>query len=204
MYEDLNAKQAEILNFIKDEVNQKGYPPSVREICRAVKLSSTSSVHAHLEKLQKKGYIKKDPSKPRAIEILYGDYTNSSRKAVQVPIIGKVTAGQPILAVQNFDGMFPLPKNFVADNDVFMLKVYGESMIDAGIYDGDYVIVRQQTTAENGDIIVALIDEESATVKRFFKEKDHIRLQPENPAMDPIIVKNVIVLGKVIGLFRKM
>ncbi len=201
---DLSAKQKMILEYIKSEVKYKGYPPSVREICEAVNLRSTSTVHAHLDRLEKKGYIRRDPSKPRAIEIILEDEESVDESVINVPIVGTITAGMPILAVENIDGNFPIPASYVNRNDtVFMLKIRGESMINAGIYDKDLVLVRQQNTAENGDIIVAGI-EDFATVKRYFKEKGHIRLQPENPSMSPILVKDVAILGKVIGLFRKM
>ncbi|WP_069649537.1 transcriptional repressor LexA [Caloranaerobacter ferrireducens] len=206
MYEDLSFKQIEILEFIKKEIQVKGYPPSVREICKAVGLKSTSTVHGHLSKLERKGYIRRDPTKPRAIEILDKDniYNYYSKKEIiEVPVVGKVTAGEPILAVQNIEDMFPLPLDFIQSDKVFILSVKGESMIEAGILDGDYVIVRQQNYANNGDIIVALIEDE-ATIKRFFKEADHIRLQPENQYLEPIIVNDVKILGKVIGVFRKI
>lgn len=206
MYEDLSNKQIEILNFIKNEIQIKGYPPAVREICKAVGLRSTSTVHGHLSKIEEKGYIRRDATKPRAIEILDKDNNciNFPRKEiVEVPIIGKVTAGIPILAVENIEDTFPVPLNFVGNYDVFMLSVQGESMINAGILDDDYVLVKQQNTAENGDIVVALLGDE-ATVKRFYKEKNCIRLQPENDYMEPIICTNVIILGKVIGVFRRI
>ncbi|KPU28149.1 hypothetical protein TR13x_02085 [Caloranaerobacter sp. TR13] len=206
MYEDLSFKQLKILEFIKKEIQVKGYPPSVREICKAVGLKSTSTVHGHLSKLEEKGYIRRDPTKPRAIEILDKDniYNYYSKKEIiEIPVVGKVTAGEPILAVQNIEDMFPLPLDFIQSDKVFILSVKGESMIEAGILDGDYVIVRQQNYANNGDIIVALIDDE-ATIKRFFKEADHIRLQPENQYLEPIIVNDVKILGKVIGVFRKI
>jgi repressor LexA len=205
MYEDLTQKQIEILLYIKSEVQRQGYPPSVRDICKGVDLKSTSTVHSHLEKLESKGYIRKDPTKPRAIEILdrNDDFLLVSKKTVDVPIVGRVTAGSPILAVENIEDTYPIPLEFVKDYDVFMLKVQGESMIDAGILDGDLVLVKEQKYASNGDIVVALLEEE-ATVKRFFKEKDKIRLQPENQFMEPIYSTNVSILGKVIGLFRKM
>ena len=202
MYEDLSQKQIEILEFIKMEIQKKGYPPAVREICSGVGLKSTSTVHSHLEKLEHKGYIRKDPTKPRAIEVL-DRFDMPNKNVVNVPIIGKVTAGQPILAVENIEDTFPVPKDLVDENNVFMLKIQGESMIDAGIYDGDFVLIKQQSDAINGEIVVALLGD-SATVKRFFKEKDYIRLQPENQFMSPIITKDVKILGKVIGLFRKM
>lgn len=206
MYEDLSKSQLKILDFIKKEIQDKGYPPSVREICKAVGLRSTSTVHGHLSKLEDKGYIRRDATKPRAIEILENnnDISYFSKKEiVQVPIVGKVTAGQPILAVENIEDTFPLPVDFVDNNDSFMLSVQGESMIGAGILDGDYVLVRQQNTANNGDIIVALLENE-ATIKRFYIEDQFIKLKPENPYMEPICVKDVIILGKVIGVFRKI
>lgn len=198
--QELSAKQQQILSYLKSEVQKKGYPPSVREICQAVGLKSTSTVHAHLSRLEKKGYIRRNPTKPRAIEIL--DQTDK-KDVVEVPIVGTITAGTPILAVQNIEDSFPLPVNFLNyDTDVFMLRVKGESMIEAGIFDRDLILVRQQSSADNGDIVVALL-EDSATVKTYYKEKDYIRLQPENATMSPIITKDVKVLGKVIGLFRK-
>ncbi len=206
MYEDLSSKQLKILEFIKKELQNKGYPPAVREICKAVDLKSTSTVHGHLERLEKKGYIRRDPTKPRAIEILDRDsniFAFSRKEIVDVPIVGKVTAGEPILAVQNIEDTFPLPIDFVENDSVFMLKVKGESMIGAGILDGDFVLIKQQNTAMNGEIVVALLEEE-ATIKRFFKEKDHIRLQPENQFMEPIITKDVSILGKVTGVYRKI
>lgn len=202
MTKQLTERQQEILRFIKQETRLKGYPPSVREIGDAVGLSSSSTVHGHLARLEEKGYIRRDPTKPRAIEILDEPLFSKQSHAVQVPIVGKVTAGQPILAIENIEDTFPLPEHIVKDDQVFMLTVRGESMIDAGILDGDYVIVRQQNTANNGDIVVALIDDE-ATVKTYYRETDHIRLQPENQYLSPIIVKDCKILGKVIGLFRK-
>lgn len=203
MYEDLSQKQIDILMFIKNQIQQKGYPPSVREICKGVNLRSTSTVHRHLEKLEVKGYIRKDPTKPRAIEIL--DKSDNDRlpvkKTIDIPIIGRVTAGKPILAFEHIEDTFPVPAEMAERGSLFMLKVQGNSMINSGILSGDYVIVKQQNDAVNGDIIVALLDDE-ATIKRFFKEKDYIRLQPENDAMDPIIIKDVLILGKVIGLYR--
>jgi len=200
--DDLTPRQREIFRFIKSEVMKKGYPPSVREIGSAVGLSSSSTVHGHLGKLEEKGYIRRDPTKPRAIEVVY-DREAARKEIVNVPIVGRVTAGEPILAVENIEDFFPMPRDFANYEDVFMLKVRGDSMIGAGILDGDYVVVRQQSHAENGDIVVALIGEE-ATVKRFFREADHIRLQPENPSLSPIRSTNVQVLGKVVGVFRKV
>jgi repressor LexA len=193
-------KQMEILEFIKSEINHKGYPPSVREICNAVGLKSTSTVHGHLARLEKKGLIRRDPTKPRAIEILDDNY--NKKEMIDVPIVGSVAAGTPILAVENIEDKFPLPSDyFPYSGKMFILQVKGESMIGCGILNGDYLVVEQQATANNGDIVVALV-EDSATVKRFFKEDGHIRLQPENPVMDPIIVNNCAILGKVVGLFR--
>ncbi|MDQ0154998.1 transcriptional repressor LexA [Robertmurraya andreesenii] len=201
----LSKRQQDILEFIKDEVKLKGYPPSVREIGEAVGLASSSTVHGHLARLESKGLIRRDPTKPRAIEILDLDEESSipKSKVVNVPVVGKVTAGLPITAIENVEEYFPLPERLApADENVFMLEIMGESMIEAGILDGDYVIVRQQQAASNGDIVVAMTEEDEATVKRFFKEKDYIRLQPENSTMEPIILKNVSILGKVIGVYR--
>ena len=194
----ITDKQKEILEFIKACILKKGYPPTVREICEKVQLKSTSSVHSHLEQLEKNGYIHRDPTKPRAIEIVDDTFNLSRRELVNVPLIGTVAAGAPILADENVENYFLLP-----NSETFMLKVRGNSMIDVGIYDGDRVIVEQTSVAENGEIVVALIDD-SATVKRFFKENGHYRLQPENATMDPIIVDKVQILGKVIGLLRLM
>lgn len=199
---ELTSKQQEILDFIKHEISIKGYPPSVREICTAVSLKSTSTVHGHLERLEKRGFIRRDPTKPRAIEIL--DDSVIDKEMINIPIVGSVAAGQPILAVENIEDKFPVPIDyFPSKNQMFMLEIKGESMIGCGIMNGDYIIVEQQPTAENGDIVVALIDD-SATVKTFYKEDDHIRLQPENPSMEPIIVSDCKILGKAVGLFRKM
>lgn len=205
MYENISAKQLKILDFIKEELYHKGYPPSVREICEAVGLKSTSTVHGHLEKLEKYGYIRRDPTKPRAIEVIDHNPYFTEKELVKLPIIGKVTAGKPILAIENIEDTFTLPLDFldINNDNSFILVIRGTSMINAGILDGDYVIIRQQNIAQNGDIVVALLGEE-ATVKRFFKEKNYIRLQPENPDMEPIITKNVKILGKVIGVFRKI
>lgn len=198
----LSAKQQEILDYMKECILKKGYPPAVREICEAVHLKSTSSVHAHLETLEAKGYIRKDPTKPRAIEILDDSFNLSRRELVNVPIVGTVTCGEPILAVENIEGYFPVPPEYLNNKETFMLKVKGDSMINAGIFDGDLVLVEESNTAKNSDIVVALI-EDSATVKTFYKENGHIRLQPENDTMDPIIVNgDMAILGKVIGLFR--
>ncbi|MHB8171096.1 MAG: transcriptional repressor LexA [Thermincolia bacterium] len=203
MYQDLSSRQMAILDFIKKEIRAKGYPPSVREIGEAVGLSSSSTVHGHLAQLEAKGYLRRDATKPRAIEVLDGSENVIKKEMINVPIVGRVTAGQPILAVENIEDTFPLPLDFVRNDDVFILTVSGDSMIEAGILDGDYILVRQQKTARNGEIIVALMDDE-ATVKTFYKESDHIRLQPENPRLEPILVKDVDVLGKVIGVFRRL
>ena len=197
----ITDKQKEILEYMKEQILQKGYPPAVREICKAVGLKSTSSVHAHLETLEKNGYIRKDPTKPRAIEILDDQFNLSRREMVNVPIIGTVTAGQPILAVESIEDYFPMMPQFVGNKQTYMLHVKGDSMINVGIFDGDLIVVQKQDTARNGEIVVALVDD-SVTVKRFFKEADHIRLQPENDSLDPIIVKDCQIVGKVIGLYR--
>ncbi len=198
----LNTRQKQILAYIKDTLRIKGYPPSVREIGEAVGLSSSSTVHGYLSKLEEMGFIKRDPTKPRAIDVL-DDVPWRQKALTAVPLVGHVTAGQPILAVENIEDTYPLPSELIGNHDdIFMLVIQGNSMINAGIFDGDYVLVREQNTANNGDIIVALIDDEEATVKRFFKEKDHVRLQPENDSMSPIFSKNVSILGKVIGVFR--
>ena len=197
----ISKKQEEILNYIKNEILERGFPPAVREICQAVGLKSTSSVHSHLESLERNGYIRRDPTKPRAIEILDESFNMIRREMVNVPIIGTVAAGQPILAEQNIEGYFPIPTEYMPNKQSFMLKVKGESMINAGIFDGDKVLVKQQATAENGDIVVALVDD-SATVKTYYKENGHYCLQPENDSMDPIIVDKCEILGKVFGVFR--
>ncbi|MDO5348477.1 MAG: transcriptional repressor LexA [Lachnospiraceae bacterium] len=199
----ISAKQQEILEYIKETILKKGYPPAVREICEAVHLKSTSSVHSHLETLEENGYIRRDPTKPRTIEILDDCFNLTRREVVNVPLVGAVAAGQPILAQENIENYFPVPSELLPNQEAFILKVKGDSMINAGIFDGDQIIVAQQETAENGDIVVALL-EDSATVKRFFKETDRIRLQPENDAMDPIFATDVQVLGKVVGLIRFM
>ena len=200
-YGRITKKQTEILEYIKSQILNKGYPPSVRDICTAVNLKSTSSVHAHLETLEKNGYIRRDPTKPRAIEIIDDNFNLTRREVVNVPLIGQVAAGQPLLAVENITSYFPIPAEFIPKEEVFMLNVKGESMVNAGIYDGDQIIVKQQSTASNGEIVVALVDD-SATVKRFYKENGHIRLQPENDFMEPIIVYSCAIIGKVIGLIR--
>lgn len=199
---ELSAKQKQILEYMKAEVRERGYPPSVREICEAVGLKSTSTVHGHLSRLEKKGYIRRDPTKPRAIEILDSRYESAQKELVNVPIVGNITAGTPILAVENIEDTFPIPVEYVRNDETFMLRVRGESMIEAGIFDKDLILVRKQSSAKNGDIVVALI-EDYATVKTFYKEDGFVRLQPENAAMSPIIVKDVTILGKVTGLFRK-
>lgn len=201
-YGKITAKQQEILDYIKSQILNKGYPPAVREICEAVHLKSTSSVHSHLESLEKNGYIRRDPTKPRAIEIVDDSFNLSRREIVNIPMVGTVAAGQPILAAENIQGYFPLLSEDMPKGDTFMLKVKGESMVNVGIYDGDQIIVQKQPVAENGDIIVALVDD-SATVKTYYKEDGYFRLQPENDNMDPIIVSDLTVLGKVIGLFRR-
>lgn len=199
----LSSRQKEILEYIKDTLRAKGYPPSVREIGEAVGLSSSSTVHSHLARLEECGFIRRDPTKPRAIDVL--DEAPWRQKAVTpVPLVGRVTAGQPILAVENIEETYPMPTELVGDANVFMLTVQGESMVNAGIYDGDYVLVRDQDTARNGEIVVALVGDEEATVKRFFKEKDTVRLQPENDFMEPIYSRDVTILGKVIGVFRRI
>ncbi|MDA3130529.1 transcriptional repressor LexA [Aliibacillus thermotolerans] len=199
----LSKRQQQILDFIKEEVKQKGYPPSVREIGSAVGLASSSTVHGHLSRLESKGYIRRDPTKPRAIEILELEEENVVKQETKyVPVIGKVTAGEPITAVENIEEYIPLPERMIADEEVFVLTIEGESMIEAGIFDGDLVIVRQQQTANNGEIVVAMTEEHEATVKRFYKEDNYIRLQPENATMEPIVVENCTILGKVIGVFR--
>ena len=200
-YGNITDKQREILEYIKAEILNRGYPPAVREICEAVKLKSTSSVHAHLETLEKNGYIRRDPTKPRAIEIVDENFNLTRREMVNVPIVGKVAAGEPILAVENIENYFPIPAEFMPNEPTFILQVQGESMINAGILDGDYVLVQQQPTANDGDMVVALVDD-SATVKTFYKENGYYRLQPENDFMDPIIVSEVMIMGKVIGTFR--
>jgi len=197
---DVKDKQSEIYDFLKTYTGTKGYPPSVREICEAVSLRSTSTVHGHLKRLEKKGMIKRDPSKPRALEI--AELSAPKKEMINVPIVGKITAGLPILATENIEDTFPIPLDYIKhDNELFMLRVSGQSMINVGIRDNDLAIIESSQNAINGDIVVALIDD-SATIKRFFKEKDHIRLQPENDTMDPILVDNCKILGKLVGIFR--
>ena len=210
---ELNKREKAILKFIEKQVLTNGYPPSVREIGKAVGLKSTATVHGYIAKLQEKGYIKKEDQKGRTLKLLKGGMSEntpqqpkevySGKEMVEVPVIGKITAGEPILAVENITDTFPIPIDFVGNSESFMLTVRGESMIEAGILDGDYILVKKQNTAQNGQIVVALIGDE-ATVKTFYKEKDHIRLQPENSALEPIIVPNCEILGKVAGVFRKL
>ncbi len=200
-YGKITDKQSQILEYIKSEILNKGYPPSVRDICQAVDLKSTSSVHSHLESLEKNGYIRRDPTKPRTIEILDDNFNLVRREVVNVPIVGTVAAGQPILAIENIENYFPIPAEYMPNEETFMLKVKGESMINAGILDGDTILVKRQNYAKNGDMVVALV-EDSATVKTFYKEDGHIRLQPENDYMDPIILPDVEIIGKVFGVFR--
>lgn len=200
-YGKISAKQQEILEYIKDEILHKGYPPAVREICQAVNLKSTSSVHSHLETLEKNGYIRRDPTKPRAIEIMDDTFNLNRREMVNVPILGNVAAGEPLFAEENIEDYFPIPAEMVPHSEVFMLHVRGESMINVGILDGDNVLVQQQNTAKDGEMVVALV-EDSATVKTFYKEDGYIRLQPENDTMEPIIVPDCQILGKVFGIFR--
>ena len=197
----ISPKQKEILEYIKSQILERGFPPAVRDICEAVHLKSTSSVHSHLETLEKNGYIRRDPTKPRAIEILDDSFNFMRREMVNVPIIGRVAAGEPILAEQNIENYFPIPMEYMPNSQTFILKGKGESMINAGILDGDRIICVEANTAENGQIVVAMIDD-SATVKTFYKEDGHIRLQPENDSMDPIIVDDCQILGKVFGVFR--
>ncbi|MDD7402727.1 MAG: transcriptional repressor LexA [Butyribacter sp.] len=198
----ITAKQQEILDYIKSQILAKGYPPAVREICEAVHLKSTSSVHSHLETLEKNGYIRRDPTKPRAIEIIDDEFNLGRREIANIPIVGDIAAGEPIFAEQNIEGYFPLLPEDVPSGNSFMLNVRGESMINVGIYDGDMILVQEQHTASNGELVVALV-EDSATVKTFYKEDGYYRLQPENDTMEPIIVNEVEILGKVVGLFRK-
>ena len=205
-YGKISPKQQEILDFIKNEILNRGFPPAVRDICEAVHLRSTSSVHSHLATLEKNGYIRRDPTKPRAIEIVDDNFNLTRREMTNVPIVGTVAAGEPILAVENIEGYFPLPTEFLTDNPAFMLRVQGESMVNKGILSGDHVIVEKKNTARNGEMVVALVDD-SATVKTFYHETDHIRLKPENDTMDPIILHeedNVQIIGRVIGVFRTL
>jgi len=210
--DELTDRQSDVFNFIVEQINDKGYPPSVREIGKAVGLKSPASVHNHLKTLEKLKYIRRDPSKPRAIEVLYKPQGNTiqetdkfNKELLHIPLVGKVTAGEPILADENVEDYFPIPVDYINSRggDLFMLNIEGESMIDAGIHDNDYVIARKQNHATNGDIVIALIEDE-ATVKSFYKENDHIRLQPENETMQPIILNDVAILGKVVGLYRNL
>lgn len=206
MYDDLTQKQIEVLLFVKSEIQRQGYPPTVRDICKGANIKSTSTVHSYLNEIAEKGYIRKDPTKTRALEIIdkNDDFLLVKKKTVDIPIVGKVTAGEPILAVENIEDTYPVPFDLVDGHDAFILKVKGESMIDAGILDDDLVLVHKQSQAKNGDIVVALLNDEEATIKRFFKEDDTIRLQPENEFMDPIYSQNVKILGKVKTLFRNI
>jgi len=199
----LTRRQAEILTFIQRYADTHGYPPSVREIGRALGLTSSSTVHSHLAALEKKGYLHRDPSKPRALEVLRDEHAVVPKKVVPLPVVGHVAAGTPILAQENIEDYIPLPVEFLRDTEGFILRVHGDSMIGAGIYDGDYVIVRRQPTARNGDIVVARL-EDDATVKRFYREADHVRLQPENPALEPILARDVHIEGKVVGVIRRL
>ena len=200
-YGKITEKQMQILEYIKNEILSSGYPPTVREICDAVGLKSTSSVFAHLEKLENNGYIRRDPTKPRAIEVVDDNFNLTRREVVNIPMLGQVAAGQPLLAVENISNYFPIPAEFIPKEQTFMLKVKGESMINVGIFDGDFIMVEKRPTARNGEIVVALVDD-SATVKTFYKEEGHIRLQPENDDMDPILVPDCQILGKVFGVLR--
>lgn len=200
-YGKITPKQQQILEYIKSQILERGFPPAVRDICEAVNLKSTSSVHSHLETLEKNGYIRRDPTKPRAIEILDDTFNLLRREVTNVPIIGRVAAGEPLLAVENIENYFPIPVEMLPNNNTFLLKVCGESMINAGILDGDFVLVEEKSTASNGEMVVALI-EDGATVKTFYKEEGVVRLQPENDTMEPIIVTDVSIIGKVIGIFR--
>ncbi len=200
-YGKISDKQKEILEYIKSEILNRGYPPAVRDICEAVHLKSTSSVHSHLETLEKNGYIRRDPTKPRAIEIIDDTFNLIRREVVNVPLLGRVAAGEPLLAVENVESYFPIPAEYMPNEESFILKIKGESMINAGIFDGDNILVQRQSTASNGDMVVALV-EDSATVKTFYKENGHYRLQPENDTMEPIITEDCTILGKVFGVFR--
>lgn len=201
-YGKISPKQQEILDYIKNEILNRGFPPAVREICEAVHLKSTSSVHSHLESLEKNGYIRRDATKPRAIEIIDDNFNLARREVVNVPVVGTVAAGQPVLAVQNIENYFPVPAEYMPNQQTFMLRVKGDSMVNAGIFDGDLVMVKKQETASNGDIVVALLND-SATIKTFYKEKGYYRLQPENDTMSPILVREELqILGKVFGVFR--
>ena len=200
-YGKISDKQREILEFIKSDILHRGYPPAVRDICEAVHLKSTSSVHSHLETLEKNGYIRRDPTKPRAIEIMDDTFNLLRREVVNVPVLGRVAAGEPLFAQENIESYFPIPAEYMPNQEAFILQVKGDSMVNAGILDGDHIMVKSQPTADNGDVVVALIDD-SATVKTFYKETNCYRLQPENDTMDPIIVKDCTILGKVFGVMR--
>lgn len=202
MNKKISEKQSEILKYIKSQILTKGYPPSVRDICEAVHLKSTSSVHSHLETLEKNGFIRRDPTKPRAIEILDDSFNSLRCDVASIPVLGKVAAGEPLLALENIQGYFPIPTEYISNKETFMLIVKGNSMINAGIFDGDQLVVERQNTAENGDIVVALL-EDSVTVKRFFRENGYFRLQPENDTMEPILAEHLMILGKVISLYRR-
>lgn len=203
MGKGLTKRQREILTYVMSSMQQRGYPPSVREIGAALGLTSSSTVHSHLTALEKKGFIHRDPSKPRAIEILKDGASQPPKRVVNVPVLGRIAAGHPLLAEENVEDVFPLPRDLVREDAAFILRVRGESMIDAGILDGDYLVVRQQATANNGEIVAALLGEE-ATVKRFYRERDHIRLQPENRTMTPTLTRDVNILGKVVALIRRL
>ena len=203
MAQQRGDNQQKILDFIKSEIQAKGYPPSVREIANAVGLKSTSTVHGHLRRLEKKGLLHRDAMKPRAMEIM-GDPSFERGASTAVPLVGNITAGQPILAEENLEEYVPLPELMLGDGEHFILKVHGDSMIDAGILDGDYIVVRSQPEAHNGEIVAAMVDGDSATVKRFYKENGHFRLQPENPKMEPIYADEVQILGKVVSLYRRV
>ena len=197
----ISAKQQQILDYIKEEILEKGYPPTVREICEKVGLRSTSSVHSHLNTLEENGYIRRDPTKPRAIEIVDDEFGLTRREMTNIPVIGRVAAGEPLLAVENIKNYFSLPTEFLPNCETYILEVKGESMINVGFFEGDYLIIEKTNVAKNGDIVVALIDD-SVTVKRFYKENGYIRLQPENDTMDPIIVDNCTIVGKAFALYR--
>ena len=199
----LTKRQREILTYVMTNMQQRGYPPSVREIGTALGLTSSSTVHSHLTALEKKGFIHRDPSKPRAIEILKDGASQPPKRVVNVPVLGRIAAGQPLLAEENVEDVFPLPRDLIREDAAFILRVRGDSMIEAGILDGDYLVIRQQATANNGDIVAALMGEE-ATVKRFYRERDHIRLQPENRTMSPILTRDATILGKVVALIRRL
>ncbi len=203
MGKGLTKRQREILTYLMDSIQKRGYPPSVREIGAALGLTSSSTVHSHLAALEKKGFIHRDPSKPRAIEILKDGASQPPKRTVNVPVLGRIAAGQPLLAEENIEDVFPLPRDFVREDAAFILRVRGDSMIEAGIYDGDYLVIRQQSTANNGEIVAALLGDE-ATVKRFYRERDHVRLQPENRTMTPILTRDVNVLGKAVALIRRL